>query len=178
MNPNQEAEQQRTTAKAKAPTPSPDTIPLLHPPAAGSLYTFLTKNNPNWKDMTEDKALCSTCFIWGKDRPALGNLCKNCNSYGLCERCAKKDVCLVCRQDLPNYDPAKDPRMGSNGKQKVWCATHGKKRGITNMDDNGDGSFYCKPECQCKDAGENPKGKGKERGKGKKIRKNKRNSLR
>ena len=115
--------------------------------------------------MTEDKALCSTCFIWGKDRPALGNLCKNCNSYGLCERCAKKDVCLVCRQDLPNYDPAKDPRMGSNGKQKVWCATHGKKRGITNMDDNGDGSFYCKPECQCKDAGENPKGKGKEKGK-------------
>ena len=97
--------------------------------------------------MTEDKDLCSTCFVWGKERPSFGNLCKGCNLHGLCVRCAEKGVCLVCRQKMPNYDPAKDPRMGSDSKIKVWCSTHQKKRGITNMDDNGNGNFSCKPDC-------------------------------
>jgi hypothetical protein len=68
---------------------------------------------------------------------------------------------------MPNYDPAKDPRMGSDSKIKVWCSTHWKKRGITNMDDNGNGNFSCKPDCQCKDKdpSEPTKGKGKDKGK-------------
>ena len=104
--------------------------------------------------MTEDQMLCSTCYIWGHSRPSYGNLCKNCNYYGLCERCAKNDLCFIFRQKMPNYDPAKDPRMGSAEKQSAWCALHGKKRGITNLEDNGDGTYNCKFDCHCKGTGE------------------------
>jgi hypothetical protein len=45
-NPHQEAEQQRTTAKAKAPTPRPDTIPPHQLPAVGSLYHSCSKITP------------------------------------------------------------------------------------------------------------------------------------
>ena len=117
--------------------------------------------------MTEDQTLCSACYIWGHNRPSHGNLCKNCNYYGLCERCAKNDLCFICRQKMPNYDPAKDPRMGSAEKQRAWCALHGEERGITNLEDNGDGTYNCKFDCQCKGTGESTNGKGKERGKGK-----------
>ena len=99
--------------------------------------------------MTDDQMLCSTCFIWGFCRPSFGNLCSGCHKYGLCAKCEKKNLCFICREGFENYDPAKDPRLGSVEKLTALWTRHGKERGITNLDYNGDGTYNCKPDQQC-----------------------------
>ena len=76
-------------------------------------------------------------------------------------------VCFVCREGMSNYDPAKDPRLGSTEKLRALCTRHGKERGITNLDYNGDGTYNCKIDCQCKAAGKGSKGEGTDYGKDK-----------
>ena len=74
----------------------------------------------------------------------------------------KKKVCFICRESLDGYDAAKDPRLGSETRQRAMCTLHQKKRGITNLISNGDGTYKCRDAQPCKVTG---KGKGKEKGK-------------
>jgi hypothetical protein len=43
-----------------------------------------------WKNMPEDLHLCTTCYIFGKSRPAWGNMCPSCNINAICVTCEKK----------------------------------------------------------------------------------------
>merc|ERR1712125_302477 len=38
----------------------------------------------------------------------------------------------------------------SASKGSAVCAVHGKSRTMSNLVDNGDGTFMCKPGCECK----------------------------
>lgn len=120
---------------------------------------------PAKKPMTEDATICSTCHVWGHDRPSNGNLCKVCGKYGLCVQCERKNPCCVCRETLSNYDPAKTPRICITS-EKATCFRHGKERGMDKLQYNGNATYRCRPECQCK----GPRGdkcKGKDTGKDK-----------
>jgi hypothetical protein len=89
-------------------------------------------------------------------------MCPGCKVYGLCITCEKKTVCFICRESLDGYDAAKDPRCGSETKQRAMCTLHQKERGITNLISNGDGTYKCRDAQPCTVTGT---GKGKEKGK-------------
>ena len=136
------------------PSPPPPPTPQAKPPC---------RSPGEWTDLTDDKTLCSTCHIYGKNRPS-DYLCAKCQTFGLCNRCNGKGVCLACRTNHPGYIEAADPRWAHDHKTLGWCHTHRKKRGIIYMDEVG-GSYRCKPEYQCQCSTEPSKGKSKDKGK-------------
>ena len=75
---HQEADQQETSPKAKAPAPRPNVKPPCQLPAHADgmnpAETDPPKPQGDKKPMTDDQMLCSTCYIWGYSRPSYGNL--------------------------------------------------------------------------------------------------------
>ena len=133
---------------------------LPSPPPPPSPKARPTSRNPSeWNELTDDNSICSTCHIYGKNRPS-DHTCAKCKSYGLCNRCNSKGYCLACRANQPGYIEAGDPRWAHAHKTLVWCHTHRKRRGAMYMDEI-DGKFCCKPEFQCQCSTDPPRVKAK-----------------